>query len=1513
MSSCYRHFLLICCMLLGFSAGAQVIANFTASPIEGCPPLVVSFTNTSTNATSYSWDLGNGTPLTGQTNPQTSYLTAGTYTVTLTAFGPNGTSSQKQMTITVHPLPTVNFTASPLAVCPGGTIQFTDQSVLNVPGGATYLWDFGDGGGSTSQNPAHTYYIPGPKNVSLFVTNDQGCQSNIVKNAYVTVYTPPAINVSASTTYNCHAPATVTFNNTTTGTQPITFEWDFGDGQQGTGTSPTHTYSNTGNYTVTVIATDGNGCKDTAVLTNHVVVTEINADFTMPNDSACIFSSVSFTNTSSTHQSRTWFFGDGNSSTGNNPTHTYFTSGTMNVMLVIVNGPCTDTITKQLVVLAQPNADFSISPGIVCPPPSTVQFNSMGAPGTTYFWDFGGGNSTAANPTYTYATTGVKSIVLVATSPFGCMDTVMKTDTIYNSILEINATPDSGCAPLPIDFLVTNSTTVPNGPPPVPYPSPITSYLWTFGDGPGTSTSATPSHTYATGIYNATVTVTTANGCTFTDTIEVKAGIVPTAGFTMQPTHVCYNDSVKFISTSLNATGYLWIYGDGGIQQGNDSPTYFYQFPGVFTPILVAYNNGCPDTFFNTIQVTIDSPMAVIDFDYVCNPRTRVQFNNESLGATTYTWIYGDGNFQSTINDPLYNYSALGNYNVLLATYNATTGCRDTDEVAINLMDIGLSFTANDTAICPGEIVNFTSTATGGTPTYYWWHINGGIVQEGNTLSSISQPFYNAGQYTVMLVTLDPNGCRDTLTKVNNILVAKPVAAFTPTPPDGCAPLNVLFTDNSTDQPGTFFTNWQWDFGNGTATATSPNINNWYVNGGNYNVTMIVTDNVGCKDTITGTVTAFQPSVAFTASNLHPCVNDSVLFTNFSTGNNLTYEWDFGDGGTSTLTSPKHAYAAGTYTVRLIATDANGCKDTLTVLNYLTVASPTASFTLDSIAVCPPLQPNIQNTSTGASFYNWDLGNGNTSVLPNPQVTYVTSGAFDIVLIASNQYGCKDTVIHTATIYGFGGAFNYTPLEGCAPHTVLFEANLANVPSITWDFNDGTVATTSATDTISHTYWTAGFYLPKLILSDGTGCQTSNEGLDTIKVDSLIMGFYANSPCINSTATFVDTSKGLFTSTTIVSWWWQFHDGNTSTAQNPTYPYGPAGNYPVTLAVTSSTGCIDTLVGQVTIRELPIIDACPDTTVCLGDPATLYANGGVSYVWTPDDGTLSCSACLTPQATTPVEATYNVEGTDIYGCKNTDTVRIFLKTKTESIANDTFLCRHDTVMLSVTQAQVWNWSPPDGLSSTTIGNPLASPDSTTTYTIITKEGSCIPDTVNLTVVVHPLPEVNLGPDITIIGGGTAHLVASGTLIHKLAWVPANTLSCDSCETPDATPKSTTTYVVYAFTDQGCIDTADVTVYIVCDNNQLFIPTVFTPNGDGENDKFYPRGKGVSLVKSIRIYNRWGEMVFEKKNFQLNDEAAAWDGKFKGDVPRGDVFVYIMDAVCDTGEPMTIKGDVTIIR
>jgi gliding motility-associated-like protein len=280
------------------------------------------------------------------------------------------------------------------------------------------------------------------------------------------------------------------------------------------------------------------------------------------------------------------------------------------------------------------------------------------------------------------------------------------------------------------------------------------------------------------------------------------------------------------------------------------------------------------------------------------------------------------------------------------------------------------------------------------------------------------------------------------------------------------------------------------------------------------------------------------------------------------------------------------------------------------------------------------------------------------------------------------------------------------------------------------------------------------------------------------------------------------------------------------------------------------------------------------------------------------------------------QTTYTVVGTDGNGCKNSDTVTVFTKTKTTSIIDTGGqICQGDFIQLrdSAGGNASYTWIPATGLSDNHSYHPIASPSTTTKYIVIAQQGSCIPDTESVTVIVHPKPIINLGPDQTIIAGNSAQLDATGTYISKYSWHPAGTLSCDTCYNPLATPAMTTKYTVDATSDYGCEDSAHITIYVVCDHSQVFMPNSFTPNGDGVNDKFYPRGKGLKIINSFRIYDRWGQLIFQQQSINTNDKNVGWDGTFKGVLLSPDVFVYVIDAICETGEAISWKGDISLIR
>ena len=1516
-----RSILLIFLCFSAFFAKASASAHFTADVTSGCAPLLVHFTNTTTGASSgatYYWDLGNGTT-SALTDVSGSYLTAGTFTCTLTVTD-GGVTTTYSMTITVYPAPTVNFVASDTAVCPGSTVSFTSTTVAGVPGTLTYAWAFGDGNTSTSASPSDVYASPGYYNVTLSATNSEGCVASLTKTAYIHVFVPPVADFSAATTHFCTAPGHAVFLDASSGTAPFTYHWSFGDGGTSTSSSPTHDYTSTGSYTVKLTVTDGHGCVDSITMPDYIYVGSMTAAFTGPTV-ACVTTGVIFTNTSTSHTSSTWIFGDGNTGYGDPGTNVYGTAGTYNVKLIISDGFCEDSVSHTIVIEPGPVTSFTITPAQPCPPPTPMTFTGTAPTGTSVSWIYGDGTTgSGVSSSHVYMHRGVYTVKMVSTNTStGCVDTVAHTFTIYDMDPVVLATPISGCKPLTVNFTASLTTHEPDTTMTYPYPYPIASYTWNFGDG-GTGTGATPVHTYtAVGDYYAKVTFTTSNGCTITDSVFIAVGAPPVVTFSATPTHACYHQNIVVFNVTI-ITGpvdhYFWEFGDGtGETDAVPVASHHYVLPGIFTVSLTPYYNGCagPQVVM-TNYITIDSPMAIISDNVLCSPAGRVIFGDSSLGDDTHLWMFGDG-ATTTIDNPIHDYGSASTYSVTLTTYNVRSGCRDTASTLLDLSRPIPNFSTPDTAVCRDSFMVFTPTLLfDSTVQYHWTDYHHGITSDSLNRIFIDT-FHVPGIYDLRLVIRDQNGCYDTVLKTGYIHIAKPVASFTASPPFGCWPLTVTYSDHTTDIAGTFFTTYAWDFGDGgtTIVSTSP-VTHTYTSAGAFTATEIVTDNIGCKDTVAlPLVTVYRPTASFSASNVFPCTNDPVLFSNSSSTIVSSY-WFFGDGDTSTMYSPTHTYThSGVYTVKLVVTDAHGCTDTATYPAYIDVSKPTAAFSMDdSVSICPPLTVHFTNHSTGAIDYSWYLGDGSTSYSADPSDLYIFTGFDTVMLIAVNAYGCTDTAIGHVNIFGYAGAFSYTPDTGCAPLTVHFSASLANVPNIIWDFADGITSTASTSDTITHIYTIPGAYLPKLILSDNSGCENSSKGIDTIKVDGVIPGFTTipNPVCQGGTFNFSDTSKSYWS--TITTWSWTF-DGNTSAINAPSFTINTPGTYPASLTVVDGWGCTANVSEDVIVYPPPVITTIPDTTVCIGDAATLIGYGGVSYAWAPP-GTLSCTPCNPSMASPTVVTTYTVTGTDAHGCINTSTVTVSLRTKTTSIARgDTEICQGVIVPLYDTGGTKYTWIPGSGLSSPTVADPYAEPAATTTYTVIAQLGSCIPDTNYVTVIVHPLPKVDAGPDQTLLAGTPAQLSASGSLIYRYWWDNSSTLSCDSCANPIATMSVTTTYVVTVATDFGCTDDDSVRIKLYCDVSQVFIPNSFTPNGDGENDVFYPRGKGVSKIKSFRIYNRWGEKLFERNDIDINDASNAWDGSFQGGTPRPDVYVYIIDAICETGEPINLKGDVTIIR
>ncbi len=1589
------------CLLLlalySFSTKAQLTTQFTASPITGCAPLLVKFTDQSTgNPTQWKWDLGNGT-ISFLQNPSVSYFNPGLYSIKLVIKNASGSDSLiKTQYINVSAKPTVQFTSSVTSGCFPLPVDFTDQSTAGSGTIASWQWDFGDGNSSTLQNPTHTYTTGGNFNVTLRVINSNGCLTTLSKTQYIRIDLGAEADFTNSVPTVCSVPASINFQNLSTGAGSLSYQWFFGDGAGSTVINPSHTYTVGGSYPVKLVVTNAAGCKDTLIKINAVTVGSVSPAF-ITSDTVCLNKPLVITNTSMpTPVSVMWSFGDGTTSTQLNPVKTFTTLGTYQIKMLGTFGNCQDSTFKTITVFPNPVADFSLDDSANCSYPFVVNFANLAVNATSYKWDFGDSTtSTLPNPTHTYNSLGNFNVQLVVTNANGCTDTVKKISAvrIIKPVVTFSNLPDSGCVSFTKTFTSTTNSI-----------DTVTSYLWDFGDGT-TSTNPTPTHTYnSPGIYPVTVIITTAGGCS--DTATMARGIIvnskPVAIFSATPKVACAKTMVNFTDESTGSPiRWLWDFGDGATSI-LQNPGHVFNDTGYKSVQLIIWNSGCSDTVKYQKYVYIKPPIARFIVAFDCSKPLERVFTDQSVGADTWNWDFGDGH-TSTQQHPVHVYAAAGSYPVRLTVTNNSTGCDFDAAKTIQVITAKASFFASDTVICKGSTITFNTNLSLTEVNKYNWNFGDGVIINSTT-NTATHKYLQAGTYSVRLITTDLLGCIDTLIKSLYIRVNGPTAKFGSSSYGSCLNNLIVFKDSSVSDGLHPVQSWTWNYGDGkTEILTAPPFQHNYATPGIYLVTLKTTDNEGCTDSFTlpTPLVISKPIASFKSMDTVTCPNKPVNFTNQSTGPNLNYTWYFGDGTTSIAQSPVHQYTAdGLYSIKLVITDQYGCKDSLNKPAYISVITSTANFNMsDSFSTCPPLIVQFTNLSGNVASEKWDFGDGTGASIANPSHFYNYPGVYIIKLTVTGPGGCVVIKQKKIIINGPKGSFTYSPLNGCNPVTANFTATTFDRSSFIWDYSDG--STLSTTDSItSHSYTNPGSYIPKMILVDINGCQVPITGKDTITVNGVTANynFLNKAVCDSGMVAFTDSSlsndiitgyrwflgdgstsvaqnpqhyyrsnglyysklivttfngcvdsitsaipvkvvsspktnmansangctplnvtfNGLITAadTSALNWSWTFGNGNISSLQNPVVQqYTVAGIYNVGLIVTNSSGCKDTVNKTIEAYLIPNVSGGPDTLLCNGRGITLQATGAVKYNWSPSTG-LSCTTCANPVALPDSAMKYILTGTSVKGCTAKDTVSVKVKYafKIKYSKTDT-LCIGQKVKLFATGTDNFQWTPSTGLDNSNISFPTAQPDTTTMYRVVGSDNSgCFRDTGYVPIKVYPIPAVEAGNDKIINIGKTIDLTpVISADVTEVVWSPTGSIFRNTYPGISVKPSQTTEYTVEVKNRGGCMTRDRVSVFVICNGSNVFIPNTFSPNGDGANDVFYPRGTGLFTIKSFRIFNRWGEMVFEKNNFKANDASFGWDGKFKGTKLNADVFVYMIDILCDNFSILNYKGNVALVQ
>ncbi len=495
------------------------------------------------------WRLGDGSNATGNSTSRT-YATHGLFNVKLIVVSTDGCTDSTTRQVRVNPIPVAKYGVNDSDQCrSGNSFVFSDSSTIVTGSIAQHRWTFGDGNSSPSANPTKAYTAVNTYDVKLVVTSDNGCKDSITRR--VIVYPQPVL--SFTNTAPCY-PAPVNFNDTVSVSSGsiAARKWRFGDGDTAIIADPSHIYTNSGTYTVWLIATTNQGCRDSA--SRSVVVNpKPKAGFRVSDTALCLSgNSFSFTDTSKvvtgTIISRSWTFGDGGSTSATNPVKAYTNSGTYTVTLrVTTNNGCQDSITRVLVVHPMPVAALSVNDSDQCISGNSFVFNSNSIVSTGSIayrkWYFGDGDtSNINNPTHTYAVAGSYTLKLVVTTDKGCKDSTTKPTVVYPK-------PTVGFRNIDvchnITSVFTDTSVVASGS--------ITTWKWYFGNGDSLSVRH-PNYVYATpGTYTVREIATTNNGCR--DSSRRVVTIFPRARVGFSYTEVCYPSTTQFADTSSLLSG----------------------------------------------------------------------------------------------------------------------------------------------------------------------------------------------------------------------------------------------------------------------------------------------------------------------------------------------------------------------------------------------------------------------------------------------------------------------------------------------------------------------------------------------------------------------------------------------------------------------------------------------------------------------------------------------------------------------------------------------------------------------------------------------------------------------------------------------------------------------------------------------------------------------------------------------------------------------------------------------
>lgn len=978
------------------------------------------------------------------------------------------------------------------------------------------------------------------------------------------------------------------------------------------------------------------------------------------------------------------------------------------------------------------------------------------------------------------------------------------------------------------------------------------------------------------------VVVTDANGCVNSSTTNVVVNPLPVI-VVNNPT-VCTNDDI--LLTATGGTSFAWT-GPNSFTSSVQNPTISLANSSMNGNYAVTVTNGfgCVNNAVAVVSVVPLPTVTVAGTNTLCSQNLNGSPNSVVItgsGANSYAWTLPVGYIASpgnnlpsfTLFPPLVTSQAVAQLSV---TGTGVFGCTNTAVYDVTVVPNPTIVPAPATSsICEGTSI---SLSVSGASSYTWSPSSSLNTNQGSSV--IASPSVT----TIYSIIGSNQGCNSATENATLQVVPNPTVTIMPATPTVCLGQSItLNAFGATDYTWTPVT--ALNTTTGSAVISTPNVNLTYSVLGSQNT---------CTNIAAVTVTVYNlPTINVALSSPTMCMNNfngSPNSITLTAQGAISYTWGAFVGMTANQTTGASIIGTSALQSTIFSGTVTGfdgnCRNSAP-FNAMAIDNPIVSVV--SSSMCEGTSAVL--TASGADSYSWSpiatLSSGTGSlVTANPNVTTVYS-------VYGSSLGCN-SASQTGTVTVVPNPIiTIAPLTPTICEGGSIALNAFGATDYTWspasslNTANGSVVIASPLSTIDYTVV-------------GSAATCTSMAIRQVSVIALPDLFAASSK----------TALCHGEKTTINA------NGSMSYTWSPIYGIdNPNGNFVVASPTISTTYTIYGMNGicaaqiefPIVVMPNPVLELSTNPQkVCQGTSTSLFASGAQTYSFLPNVNMTPITpnvVSITPSVTT----NYTVMGMNASGtvvCMMTKEIMVeVIPTITASISNSVSICKGESVRLFAGGSNTYRWAPPTGLNNPNIQNPYASPNQTTEYTVrVSNDGFC-GTTATVLVHVKPYPEVDAGPDMTYNSDEPMYLNAKGT--GTLTWIYGDKILCKDCPNTQIMPENSGCYVIQAVNQHGCKVTDEVCIEVTKFHN-IYIPNVFTPNYDGLNDEFLVYGTGIKQLEMI-IFDRWGEKLFTS-----TDQLKGWNGWFKNEECKQDVYTYLINYTTLDNKKHTRTGHVTLMK